>query len=79
MLRGKRVACLAMHAGAAGVAPGEEITWNYGPLYAARHGAYAAGAGCAPVPAPLCELPATYFGRPSLVPRDAYMLGFTRV
>ena len=42
-------------------------------LYA-RHGAYAAGAGCAPVPAPLCELPATYFGRPSLVPRDAYRL-----
>ena len=28
VLRGERVACLAMHAGAAGVAPGAEITWN---------------------------------------------------
>ena len=71
VVRGVKVACLAMHAGAAGVAPGAEVTWNYGPLYSRR---YKVGAGCDPVPVPPWEVPARYFGCPTRVPEDAYRL-----
>ena len=74
VVRGRKVACLALHAGAAGVAPGAEITWNYGGLYKRGSGrfAYEVGAGCVPLAAALCEAPASYFGHPSRVPADAY-------
>ena len=66
---GGRAICLAMHAGAQGLAPGEEVTWNYGDQYAR---AYEVGGGCAPLGPSLCELPSSCFMHEGCVPRSAY-------
>ena len=72
VLQGECVDCLALHAGAEGVGPGQEILWHYGDLY--RRKGYKVGEACVPLSASQCELPCRHFGHPSRVPLDAYRL-----